>query len=113
MRGTLKHPFRSIKELKEGIKNKEKCTLYTYGTWILSKEMQWELENKRIILVGVAVAYMQRAGKEATQKATADVLREKIEIHLPGNTKVSVYKDDLVKQIEDSIYKDTFISGMR
>lgn len=113
MRGTSEHPFRSIKELKEGIKNKEKCTLYTYGTWILPKEIQQKLENKRIILVGVAVAHMQRTGKVATQKATADVLREKIEIHLPGNTKVSVYKDDIKKQIEESIYKDTFISGMR
>lgn len=113
MRGTPKHPFRSIKELKEGIKNKEKCTLYAYGTWILPKEIQRELENKKITLIGIAVAYMQRAGKAATQKAFADALRETIEIHLPGNTKVSVYKDDIKKQIEESIYKDTFISGMR
>lgn len=113
MRGTSEHPFRNLKELKEGIKNKEKCTLYTYGTWILPKEIQRELENKKITLIGIAVAYMRRAGKAATQKASSDVLRETVEIHLPGNTKISVYKDDIKKQIEDSIYKDTFIGGIR
>lgn len=113
MRGTVEHPFRTLKELKEGIKRKEKCTLYTYDTWILPKEIQQELENKRITLVGVAQAYMKPMVNTATQKVTADVLRETMEIHLPGNTKVSVYKDDIKKLIEESIYKDIFISGMR
>lgn len=113
MRGTVEHPFRSLKELKEGIKNKKECTLYTYGTWILPKNIQQEIERKKIVLMGVLQSCLQRTGKSACQKATADVVRETSDIHLPGDIKVSVYKDDIKKQIEDSIYTGTFISGMR
>lgn len=68
MRGTPEHPFRSIKELKEGIKNKEKCTLYTYSTWILPKEIYQEIKSRRITLLGVLQASLQETEKVTIQK---------------------------------------------
>ncbi len=113
MRGTVERPFRNLEELKKGIKAKRNCTLYTYGTWILPEEVYQEIKKRKITLVGVLQAQINKASKDITQQAMPDLKRETITIHLPKDTEVAVYKDDIIKQIQDSIYKDTFIGGMR
>lgn len=93
MRGTIEHPFRNIKELKEGIKNKEKCTLYTYGTWILPEEIYQEIKSRRITLLGVLQASLQETEKVTIQK-------QNINIFIPN-------------EINLTLDKHHFLGGMR